>query len=87
MLFAPETSVFAQLSHLFMSLISIRGPQVKFHWVKFPPTFLIIFISYLSAKILSEGMRQPTIHQMREKKIIEEKSRKSKRFNMNPISI
>jgi hypothetical protein len=29
MLFAPETSVFAQLSHLFMSQISIRGPRVK----------------------------------------------------------
>jgi hypothetical protein len=27
-------------------------------------------------------MRQPTIHQMREKKIIEEKSRKSKGYNM-----
>jgi hypothetical protein len=28
-LFAPETSVFAQLSHLFMSQISIREPRVK----------------------------------------------------------
>jgi hypothetical protein len=27
-------------------------------------------------------MRQPTIHQMREKKIIEERSRKSKGYNI-----
>jgi hypothetical protein len=84
MLFAPETSVFAQLSHLFMSLISIRGPQVKFHWVKFPPTFLIIFISYLSAKILSEGMRQPTIHQMREKKNHRGKVKEIETFQYEP---
>jgi hypothetical protein len=31
MLFAPETSVFAQRSHLFMSQVSIRGPRVKSH--------------------------------------------------------
>jgi hypothetical protein len=61
MLFAPETPVFAQLSQ-----ISIRGPRVKFHWVKFPPTSFFLFVSYFSAKISSEGMRQPTIHQMRE---------------------
>jgi hypothetical protein len=49
--------------------------------------FLIIFVSYFSAKITSEGMRQPTIHQMREKKkIIEEKSRKSKSYIMDHFS-
>jgi hypothetical protein len=45
--------------------------------------YLIIFISYFSAKIPSEGMPQPTIHQMREESFIEEKSRKTKRFNIH----
>jgi hypothetical protein len=48
-------------------------------------SFLIIFVSYFSAKILSGGMRQPTINQMREESFIEEKSRKSKCFNMREI--
>jgi hypothetical protein len=54
MLFAPETSVFAQLSHLFMSQIAIRGPRVKSHWVKFPPTSVIkviyLFLSFVGTK-------------------------------------
>jgi hypothetical protein len=44
MLFAPETSIFAQLSNLFMSQFSIREPRVKSNWVKFPPTSAIKFI-------------------------------------------
>jgi hypothetical protein len=35
--------------------------------------FFIIFVSYFSAKITFERMRQPTIHQMREESFIEEK--------------
>jgi hypothetical protein len=49
MLFAPETSVFAQLSHLFMSQIAIRGPRVKS-----PPTSVIkviyLFLSFVGTK-------------------------------------
>jgi hypothetical protein len=44
MLFSPETSVFAQLSHLFMSQISIREPRVKSTGAKCPPTSVIKFI-------------------------------------------
>jgi hypothetical protein len=43
------------------------------------------FSHYFSAKISSQGMRQPTIHQIREESFLEEEPRKSKRFNTGPF--
>jgi hypothetical protein len=44
--------------------------------------FLIIFVSYFSAKITSEGMRQPTTQQMREKKKSSRKSQGSRKVTI-----
>jgi hypothetical protein len=46
MLSAPEISVFAQFSHLFMSQILIREPRVKSTVVKYPPTSLLNSLIY-----------------------------------------
>jgi hypothetical protein len=44
---STKTPILAQRSHLFMSQISIRGPRVKSHRVKFPPTSVVKFIYLL----------------------------------------
>jgi hypothetical protein len=57
--------------------------QRRIHKFFFSHYFGFVFFR----KISSEGMRQPTIHKMREKKIIEEKLRKSKGYSTVSLEI
>jgi hypothetical protein len=61
MLFAPEISVFAQLSLFFRSQILIRGPRVKSHGAKYPPTSVIKFIYLFLPFVGTKHHLRPTL--------------------------
>jgi hypothetical protein len=63
-----------------MSQISIRGPRVKSHWVQFP-LFSHYFCFVFFRKNFIRGSAATNNTPNEEKKIIEGKSRKSRRYN------